>query len=274
MSDQFTITSETALIMEKMVGLEPTDPRYQALKAAVDYKASWVELAERLNILAENKDYKDWGFKAFKDYCAEELQIHQATARKLVRGFQWIDREAPQLLPKPIDEEDGQVSARDANPVVLPDVDTVNVLMKAERELKRDRLDQTVYDDLKERALMGTAQAKELSAELKEAVIVPEKDPKEEQLKTLRRTLSAAQKIVTQLEEVISDDEELREIAEKLREKLFEKVSALLDTAAYGEGGAPEEAPTGDTTTTADPRGGKTEQVTVLVGAKADLFDV
>ena len=148
MSDQATITSETALMMEKMVGLTPDDPRYMVLKAALDYKASWIDLAEHLNVVAENKDYKEWGYKAFKDYCSEELQIRQATARKLVRGFQWIDQEAPELLPRLIDDQ-VDVAARDSG-VMLPDVDTVDVLVKAQKEVKKERLSRDVYDDLKE----------------------------------------------------------------------------------------------------------------------------
>lgn len=238
-----TLTSETALIMERMVELKPEEPRYKVLKAVVDYKASWIELAEQLNVIGINKDFKQWGYAKFKDYCQDELQIPSPIAAKLVKGFQWIDREAPELLPRFIDEE-GNAAARDAAPRVLPDMETVDVLIKAEKEVARERLSQDAYDDLKAKALNGEQPVKELKKELKDAIVEPEKEhgPKE-QLKALRRSLSAAEKLVTQLEEILGEDAEIQEIAGQLREKLFERVSVLLDAQAYGEGGpTPEQA--------------------------------
>lgn len=238
--DTTTMTSETALIMERMVALNPEEPRYKVLKAVVDYKASWIELAEQLNVVAMNKDYKQWGYKKFKDYCQEELHIPSPMASKLVKGFQWIDREIPELLPRYIDEESGEpVAARDAQggSRVLPDIEMVNVLMKAEKEVEKERLTQDVYDELKEKAFSGEDTLGELKKSLKEAIVEPEKDlssPKE-QIKILRRTLSAAEKIVTQLEEVFADDEDLFALATQLREKLFERVSSMMDEQAYGE---------------------------------------
>ena len=266
MSDQATITSETALMMEKMVGLDPSDPRYMVLKAALDYKASWIDLAEHLNVVAANKDYKEWGYKAFKDYCDQELQIRQATARKLVRGFQWIDQEAPELLPRLIDDQ-VDVAARDSG-VMLPDVDTVDVLVKAQKEVKKERLSRDVYDDLKERALRGEHTVSELKQDLKDAVVVPEPDPKKEQLKLMRRSLRAAEKMVEQFEELGIDDQEIVELAANLREKLFEFVAGMLDEQAYkdgGEGGS-DDAPAAEEATAEDAQ--KTEQVTVIVGSK------
>jgi hypothetical protein len=270
MSDQATITSETALMMEKMVGLDPSDPRYMVLKAALDYKASWIDLAEHLNVVAANKDYKEWGYKAFKDYCDQELQIRQVTARKLVRGFQWIDQEAPELLPRLIDDQ-VDVAARDAS-VILPDVDTVDVLVKAQKEVAKERLSRDAYDDLKERALRGEQTVSELKQDLKDAVITPEPDPKKEQLKLMRRSLRAAEKMVEQFEELGIDDQEIVELAANLREKLFEFVAGMLDEQAYkdGEGSEGNEGSEGAPAEAEEPAEGgqKTEKVTVIVGSK------
>lgn len=267
--DQATITSEAALIMEKMVGLSPEEPRYRVLKAAVDYKASWLELAERLNMVAENKEYKEWGYKTFKAYCQEELQLAPVVVSKLVRGFQWVDREAPQLLPRHIEEGDAPaLAAREGRAV--PDMDVVGVLMKAEREVERDRLSRDTYDEIKGRALRGEQPIKELKKELKDAVTEPASSGDEERLKMLRRTLSAAEKIVTQLEEVIADDAELRALAEQLRERLFERVAAMLDAQAYGEGGSADEEGVDDAP--ASLPGSRMERVTVIVGAKEDFL--
>ncbi len=239
--DHTKITSEAALIMEKMVGLEPDDPRYVILKATVDYKASWVELGEHLNVVAENKDYKEWGYKNFKGYCTDELQLNQAIARKLVRGFQWIDQQAPQFLPRYIDEEVSLEPQAAALSVAPPDVEAINVLVTAQRELDKARLSTENYDALKERALSGEAGARELRKELKEQLPAATVDPAKEQIKVLRRTLTATERIIGQLTEHVSDDPELLALAEKLRERVFAVVSAKLDAEAYADG-APADA--------------------------------
>ena len=253
MTDQVKITSETALMMETMVGLEPSEPRYHLLKAAVDYKASWLELAEKLNVVAETKAYKEWGHSSFKDYCTEELQLTQSAARKLVRGFQWVDQEAPELLSRAI-EEQGDVAANSRG--VVPDVNTVNVLVKAQKEVAEERLTREAYDELKAKALTGEPSAYQLRKDLKEAAEEPKKDPRAEQIKILRRSLKAAERIINQLEEADTEDEELHQMAEDLRERIFDLVSELMDERAYGEDGGE-----GDDDA---PEGSETERVTVL----------
>ena len=229
------ITSEAALMMDRMVGLDPHDARYKMLKSAIDYKASWLELAERLNTLAENKDYKEWGYKAFKNYCLDELQLSQATARKLVRGFQWIDQEAPALLPNFVDDSGGGGAQAGRASRVVPDVETVDVLVQAQRAVSKERLAQDDYDDLKARALKGEQTTRELKESFREAVTQEPKPQHEERLRLLRRSLSAADRIATQLEELGLEDPEVLAAASTLRDKLFDVVSGLLDQAAYAQ---------------------------------------
>lgn len=229
MSDQVNITSETALMMGKMMELDAEDPRYKVLQAALGYKAAWLELGEQLNVIAENKTYKTWNYKTFKTYCQEELLVPQATARKLVRGFQWIDREAPEFLPNPVGDVAIEV------PRVVPDVDMVNVLINAEKEVANDRLSAASYNELKQKALSGGHTGSELRKEFKEALPAPAVDQNEEEIKALRKSLTATERLVTQLEGIETLDHELMELATKLRERMFEVVSNKLDARAYGQ---------------------------------------
>ncbi|MEM1347651.1 MAG: hypothetical protein AAGI01_03780 [Myxococcota bacterium] len=270
MEDQTKITSEAALMMERMNKLEANEPRYKVLQAALHYKASWLELAEHLNVVAMNKSYKEWGFKTFKDYCVTELQLRQSVARKLVRGFQWIDKEAPEFLHHFVEGID--VEAPHSS---VPDVDTIDVLVKAQKERAKENLSDDVYDVLKQKALAGDHTAAELKKQMKEALPIPEKDPRAEQLKTLRRTLSAAERILHQLEEAVDDeDQELVHLAEQLRERVFELVSRKLDEAAYTDGGDSADAADAalEHKRAEKPVGAKIEQVTVLVGTPESVL--
>ncbi len=239
MSDDPTqVTSEAAIIMEKMVQLEKDEPRYQILKATLDYKASWLELAERLNVIADNKEYKEWGYKTFKDYSLQELHLAQTTARKLVRGYQWIDQEAPEFLPRFVESlGEGQ-----APPVrAVPDVDTIDVLVSAQRELANDRLSGDQYAELKQKALQGEGNARELKKQMREALPEPDVEAGEQIIRVLRKTLSATERIIAQLEELGDDDGELMTLASTLRDRVFALVSARLDEQAYLDGGGASE---------------------------------
>ena len=237
MTDPTKVTSETAQLMQKIQGLDPSDPRYQVIKAALDYKASWIELAERLNVVAQNKDFKEWGYNTFKAFCDEELQLPQTTAKKLVRGYQWIDAEAPDMLGQfmAVLEASEHGESLPANLAIrpVPELDTIDALVSAQRHVASERLSAQRYAELKEKALSGESTAKEIKKELREAM--PGEDPEGDAhaIKVLRKTLSATERIIAQLEELSEADPAILTLAQQLRERVFEVVSAKLDEQAY-----------------------------------------
>lgn len=215
------MTSERALLEQRLEEVEEEGERVEVLRAALTYRSSWLGLAEHLSDVAETRQFKEWGFKTFKDYCEEELRLPQTIVRKLVRGYQWIDRELPNLLA-------GLDAAQSAEaPVIVPDVDTVGALIAAEREVERERIERNVYDTIKAQAVRGEANARVVRAEVKEAI--PEhlrEDPNGDPVKVLKRTLSSAEKMLEQLEIVVEGDEETLELAMRLRDRVFELLAA------------------------------------------------
>jgi hypothetical protein len=239
------ISSEAALLLEKLKALEPNEPRYQVIKATLQYKTSWLELAERLNRVAAEKLYKDWNYKTFRDYCARELFISPATAKKLVRGFQWLDEQLPDFMPNYIDESDGPQSR------VAPDMDTVQLLMNAQKEVERERLPQDAYADIKRRAFTGELDTQGVKTSLREVMLPPPEEPGGEPLKVLRRALATTEKIVAQLEELGSEDDELMDLAGRLRDRIFDLVNAKMEQLAHldGPGAVHDPGPMGTTRT-------------------------
>jgi hypothetical protein len=117
------------------------------------------------------------------------------------------------------------------NPV--PELDTIDVLVNAQKQVANDRLSAQVYAELKEKALTGESTARELKKDLREAMPEPEESADAASLKVLRKTLSATERIIAQLEEVADADPQIMELAQQLRERVFEVVSSKLDAQAY-----------------------------------------
>jgi len=103
--------------------LDPESERYKVLRAARDFKASWVELGEVLTVAREGAGYKDWGYDSFEAYCRQELQIKPDTANKLTRSFAFLRDHNPDSLDN-----------REARE--LPPLDVVDLLSRARERAK------------------------------------------------------------------------------------------------------------------------------------------
>src|SRR5262245_58662673 len=108
MSKQSNLSSAEVSILGKMATLDPESPRYRVLEAALAFKSSWIILGEHLSEVLKTGLWKAWGFKSFERYCGEESFVSSSTARKLVKSFNWLGEEAPELLPSTW-TEDGRV---------------------------------------------------------------------------------------------------------------------------------------------------------------------
>ena len=74
--------------------------RVELLARARSFKASWIELAEGLSTVFDNKSWERWGFEDFESYCKGELQLTPATAGKLLGSFRFLRTSAPKVLER------------------------------------------------------------------------------------------------------------------------------------------------------------------------------
>jgi hypothetical protein len=98
--------------------LEPGSERYRVLAAARDFKASWVQLGERLTETREAGQWQEWGYASFEAYCRTELRLKSETANKLTRSFSFLRDHSPDSL-----------AARETRE--LPPLDVVDLLSRA-----------------------------------------------------------------------------------------------------------------------------------------------
>ena len=87
-------------IEQLMRQLPPESERYQVLATAKQFKSSWVELGEWLAKVSNKKQFSEWGFTSFEDYCTKEIRIRRQTAEKLLLAFRFLERREPSLLER------------------------------------------------------------------------------------------------------------------------------------------------------------------------------
>src|SRR5205823_5083179 len=79
-----------AEMAERLSSLEPGSMRYRVLVCAIDFKRSWLELAEYLTEAQRTGSFKDWGYRTFEAYAQHELHLKRETALKLTRSFDFL----------------------------------------------------------------------------------------------------------------------------------------------------------------------------------------
>lgn len=122
--------------------LDPASPRYRVLRAARDFKASWVALGELLTKVRESGEYEKWGYTDFERYCRRELHIKKDTANKLTRSYAFLRDHEPQALEPPSDHV-----ARE-----LPALDVVDLLTRAR---ERSKVSDAQFDEIRKDVFAG-----------------------------------------------------------------------------------------------------------------------
>ena len=156
----------------------PRDPeslRMQLVKAAKIFKSNWVEFGEFLTKVASEELYKKWGFTSFEEYCRMEIRIKKHTAIKLTNAYFFITEKDPDFFKR--SEKFG-----------MPDLDTVNVLQKAEQD---EHCSPEMYEELKHTALekkpTGSTLARKFRAMTQLEKTAPGTVDKQQSLTIIRR---------------------------------------------------------------------------------------
>jgi hypothetical protein len=186
-------------IMSRMAELDDDSPRYRVLEAALAFKSSWIILGELLAEVHRTQLWRGWGYPSFERFAADELFLTAATAKKLVRSYQWIGNEAPELLPKV--EKGRFVLPKSPHEGALPELNAVQVLAEAKNDFEEHRVTEDAYLALKQAAFDGETAAS-LRRTLKEAI--PDhlrKKAPDDKVRHLRRALTAAVKVIDELRE-------------------------------------------------------------------------
>jgi hypothetical protein len=223
MSKAPDLTHAEVSILGKMAGLDEGSERYRVLEAALAFKSSWVVLGEHLAAVLKASAFKTWGYASFERFCADELFLSAATAKKLVRSWSWLGEEAPEYLP-PRSSSELQARKDELPPGPLPDLNAVAVLADAKKAFNDARVSEDAYLSLKRAALDGET-ASALKRALNESIPDASKPKKaDDKVRHLRKALTAVVKVIDELREWDSGGdavgEDLLVQAEQLRDAI------------------------------------------------------
>ncbi len=212
-------TQGEAIIEERLTQMEPGTPRYDVLSAALEFKASWVELGEQLTTVRTSSLWREWGFKTFNDYCKDEIRITSETAAKLCRSFLYLSETQPALVQE---TPSGQPPPR------VPDYRTVDLLAKMK---DNEQVPEPVYRDLSQATFDEDLAVNELRKRLREeapqAFATRAKPSKPEPRRQLRSALSQSSKLIETLAMVDGIDDTMIERAESLRGMIASLIEAM-----------------------------------------------
>ena len=205
-------TKAIAEIEDRMAGLDEKSLRYQTLKAAKSFKASWIELGQYLQTVWRGKNYKSWGYMSFEHYCNSEAGIKDSTAAKLLRSYYFLEREEPAFLKTKLSESEKVVD--------FPNCDSVDILRRAKD--KKD-LHEEDYRTLRYSVLDKGEEPKEVRSKLRTILESYEDlNPEEEKIKkhtaTINRFLSTLRSLKREMEH-----------SEMLPKKIIEEVDQLIE---------------------------------------------
>ena len=115
--------------------------RHRVLECARDFKASWIEMGRFLYTVYKDKHYRTWVFQEFETYCLKEIGVKTQTAQKLLRSYNFLEKEEPKYVEK--DSYEGEDAPR------VPNYESVDVLRLA----KNNKLPEEDYTELRQKVL-------------------------------------------------------------------------------------------------------------------------
>ena len=117
------ILTKTDMLMEDRMLAVSADPvRADTLAKARAFKRTWLELAEALSKVSENKLWEKWGFSDFDAYCRKELHLRGSTVAKLLGSYRFLETSAPRVIER---------ARTDHYEAPIPSIATVEFVEKA-----------------------------------------------------------------------------------------------------------------------------------------------
>lgn len=203
-------TTGERLIEQLMQQLDPASDRYKILASARLFKASWVDLGEKLLLVRKHGLHQQWGYDDFDSYCQREIRIRKPTAEKLTQAYRYLEEEEPQLL------------ARRDELRPLPDFRSIDLLRQAREE---EHLNGEDYDGLRRAIIDEDRSHPTVLKRFRD--LLAERGNGPTPLERCRQALSAARRLVASIDEVDSLPVDCREQADNLVNELQAEVERL-----------------------------------------------
>lgn len=117
------ILTKTDMMMEdRMIAVSADPVRSDTLAKARAFKRTWLELAEALSKVTDQKLWEKWGFSDFDAYCRKELHLRGSTVAKLLGSYRFLETSAPRVIER---------ARTDHYEAPIPSIATVEFVEKA-----------------------------------------------------------------------------------------------------------------------------------------------
>lgn len=167
----------------RLLTLDPGTPRYEVLRTAIDFKRSWLELAERLSEIQKSVDFKAWGYRTFEAYAQHELHLRKDTVAKLLRSYDFLSTYEPSALESP---------RRGQEVMPVPSYEALDVLAEARGN---PYLSERDYRELRDQVFHEDATPSQLRKAVRERAPEPVKQAPADPSEQLRKTLALAERL-------------------------------------------------------------------------------
>jgi hypothetical protein len=185
------------------------DLRQQARRATRDFKDSWRNLAKVLQAVWSKKAYKQWGYETFDQYSAQEVHVRKHTAMKLIRSYQFLEKEEPSRL-----EYAGSTDE-------APSFEAVHTLQRAKKSLSEGDYQKIKKDIFTEKKDIG-----EVKKDLTSLILKRRKDVNPEEERTRLGRLAII-KFVATLESFKKDVETLHILPHNIAEDIARLIEGI-----------------------------------------------
>lgn len=189
--------------------------RMRVVSRARLFKRSWVDMAEALVQVRNDRLYEEWGYSTLHEYALEELHIKPSTTDKLTGSYHALERHVPHVLTW-----DGVAQQ-------IPAVEAVDYFAKAMEPTDESRSAPTPeqVDELKQ-AIFEEQVSAPAARRRFEPLLAP-KSEQQRQGEHRRRALGAVRKLLSTLPEIDGLDTKRLAVAEGALTALEEDLLAL-----------------------------------------------
>lgn len=208
--------------------------RLHAARCALNFRRSWIELAEALSELRASGAYQAWGYRDLMSYAAEELGIRAATVDKLLVSFTTLHKHAPARLSG---EDEGAIPSYQALDYFARATGEPRASGRPPRDAPDEPPSGEVLDALHAAVFDEGCSVRRLRQQF-DPLIRP-RSPEEARRIALRRLSLAARRLVEQLDEVEDLDQppppNLQQLLEGIRTQAAELTEQLRDLSSQQE---------------------------------------
>ena len=208
------ILTKTDRQMEDRMLAVANDPlRADTLAKARAFKRTWLELAEALTRVQNQRSFEAWGHSDFDAYCRKELHLRGATVQKLLGSYRFLETSAPRVIERARDVEPEDLSTP------IPSLPAVEFVQKA---TERGAADAETLETIKRVAFEEGAEAPMLLKKFKDVAFPETASERKEKLRA--NIAQAARK----LSALIAEDNS--PVPKQLAIRVEEMVGELLET--------------------------------------------